>query len=117
MMTPLCENRTGAKQRYMSRRDFWFKAGMGIGGLAVIDLLRRDGLLAAAELPSGAACLGSAGIKDSPHLPKPTHFQPRAKSELQLFLRGGVSQVDTFDYKPDLRKYPGVALGGGIAGA
>ena len=58
MTTPLCDNRIGKKQRYMSRRDFWFNAGMGIGGLALIDLLARDGLLAA-EPPTGAACLGS----------------------------------------------------------
>ena len=31
-------------------------------------------------------------------------------------MSGGVSRVDTFDYKPDLVKYNGVALGGGIAG-
>jgi hypothetical protein len=115
MMTPLCDNSIGKKQRYLSRRDFWFKAGMGIGGLALIDLLNRDGLLAA-EPPTGAACLGSAGIKDSPYLPKPPHFKPRAKSVLHLFMSGGVSQVDTFDYKPDLEKYHGTALGGGIAG-
>ena len=110
MMTPLCDS--SRKQRYISRRDFWFNAGMGIGGIALIDLMSRNGLLAAEP----AACLGSKGIKDSPYLPKPTHFKPRAKAVLHLFMSGGVSQVDTFDYKPDLEKYHGVALAGGIAG-
>src|SRR2546425_5812336 len=103
MMTPLCENRIGKKQRYISRRDFWFNAGMGLGGLALIDLLNRDGLLAA-ELPSGAACLGSAGIKDSPYLPQPTHLKPRAKSRLPPLISGGVSPGGTVDYKPDPAK-------------
>ena len=111
-MTPLCDNRMGNGRRFMSRRDFWFKAGMGIGGLAIMDLLNRDGLLAA-EPPKGIeACLGSEGVEDSPYLPKPPHFEPRAKSVIHLFMSGGVSQVDTFDYKPDLGKYHGVALAG-----
>ena len=111
-MTPLCDNRMGNGRRFMSRRDFWFKSGMGIGGLAIMDLLNRDGLLAA-EPPQGIeACLGSEGVDDSPYLPKPPHFEPRAKSVIHLFMSGGVSQVDTFDYKPDLWKYHGVALTG-----
>jgi len=84
MMTPLCDS--SRKQRYISRRDFWFNAGMGIGGIALIDLMSRNGLLAAEP----AACLGSKGIKDSPYLPKPTHFKPRAKAVLHLFM----SQTD-----------------------
>ena len=113
MMTPLCDDCMAKKQRYISRRDFWFKAGMGIGGLALIDLLNRDGLLAA-EAPQ--ACVASDTVTDSPYLPKPRHFKARAKSVIHLFMSGGVSHVDTFDYKPDLLKYHGVALGGGIAG-
>ena len=89
-MTPLCDNRTSKKQRYISRRDFWFNAGMGMGGLALIDLLNRDGLLAA-DAPTAtapAACLGSSGVKDSPYLPKPPHFKPRAKQVIHLFMSG-----------------------------
>ena len=100
------------KVRHISRRDFWFQAGMGIGGLALIDLLNRDGLLAATPISNAVGCLGSEGIKDSPYLPKPPHFKPRAKQVIHLFMSGGVSHVDTFDYKPDLWKYHGVALEG-----
>jgi hypothetical protein len=111
-MTPLCDQRMSNNRRFMSRRDFWFNAGMGIGGLALIDLLNRDGLLAA-PLPTGiSGCVGSEGVKDSPYLPKPPHFKPRAKQLIHMFMCGGVSQVDTFDYKPDLEKYHGVALEG-----
>jgi hypothetical protein len=100
----------------VSRRDFLFEAGQGISGLGLIYLLAQDGLLRAE--PSGTAvnCLGSAGVEQSPYLPKPPHFQPRAKSMISMFMSGGVSHVDTFDYKPTLEKYHGVALGGGIAG-
>ena len=112
-MTPLCDNRMGKKLRHISRRDFWFQAGMGLGGLALIDLLNRDGLLAAPPpATGGGACVGSAGVKDSPYLPKKPHFKPPAKQVIHLFMSGGVSHVDTFDYKPDLAKYHGVALEG-----
>src|ERR1051325_6101549 len=111
-MTPLCDNRTSWKQRQISRRDFWFKAGMGIGGLALIDLLNRDRLLAAPATANAGACNGSGGGKSSPYLPKPPHFKPRAKQVIHLFMSGGVSHVDTFDYKPDLWKYHGMALQG-----
>src|SRR5215813_9765456 len=110
-MTPLCDNRMSKKLRHISRRDFWFSAGMGLGGLALIDLLNRDGLLAAGP-DAAAGCRGSEGVKGSPYLPKQPHFKPRAKQVIHLFMSGGVSHVDTFDYKPDLEKYHGIALEG-----
>src|SRR5688572_13350940 len=113
-MTPLCDDRMGKKLRHISRRDFWFKAGMGIGGVALVDLLNSQGLLAAES--NAPACTSTGPVKDSPYNPKPPHFKPRAKHVIHLFMSGGVSQVDTFDYKPDLIKYHGVALAGGIAG-
>ena len=48
-MTPLCDDNAGKKQRYVSRRDFWFKAGMGIGGLALIGLCSRKQLRSSAN--------------------------------------------------------------------
>ena len=115
-MNPKLEKKTGTQQRFINRRDFWFNAGMGIGGLALADLLARDGLLAASPAIDTGGGLGSEGITDSPYLAKPPHFKPRAKSVIHLFMSGGVSHVDTFDYKPELEKHHGVALGGGIAG-
>src|SRR5260370_24207861 len=100
------------KQKFISRRQFWMEAGMGIGGLALIDLLNQDRLLAA-EAPRGPqACLGSQGVTDSPLLPKPPHFKPRAKSVISLFMSGGVSHLDTFQYKPALEKYNRMPLEG-----
>ena len=74
------------------------EAGMGIGGLALVDLLGQDQLLAAASE-------GTAATSGSPLVPKPPHFKPRAKAVISLFMSGGVSHVDTFQYKPALEKY------------
>lgn len=99
------------KSRFISRRDFWFEAGMGVGGIALIDLLTKDKLMAA-EVTGTQTCSGSAGVTQSPFLPKPPHFKPRAKSMISLFMSGGLSHVDSFDYKPDLAKYHGMLLEG-----
>ena len=88
----------GRRRQFISRRKFWMEAGMGIGGLALIDLMSQEKLLA-------AECVGSAGASDSPLMPKAPHFKPRAKSMISLFMSGGVSHLDTFQYKPALEKY------------
>lgn len=94
------------KCQYISRRKFWMEAGMGIGGLALLDLLSQDQLLAAgcAENPGGKM--------DSPLLPKGTHHKARAKSVISLFMSGGVSHIDTFQYKPALEKYDRMPMDG-----
>ena len=67
----------------------------------------------AAEPADGmSACANSQGFSGSPYLPKPPHFKPRAKSVISLFMSGGVSHIDTFDYKPALAKYHGTPLEG-----
>src|SRR3974390_969259 len=105
-------NCTGkSRRRFISRRDLLFQAGGGISGIALASLLSADGLLAAPAAGS-KACVGSAGVADSPFLPKPPHFKPKAKSIISLFMCGGVSHVDTFDYKPMLAKYHGKPLEG-----
>ena len=76
-----------------SRRDFLSQAGMGIGSLAMIDLLSRE-----------------AGAGDNPLAPTTTDHAPRATAVISLFMHGGPSQVDTFDPKPLLAKYAGQTL-------
>ena len=50
----------------------------------------------------------AAGIDPlRPFAPRMPHFTPRAKSVIFLFMVGGPSQVDTFDYKPELQKLSG----------
>ena len=101
-----------SKLRFISRRDFLFEAGSGISGLALIDLLNQDGLLAQEPSRPASACAGQGAFPGSPNLPKPPHFKPRAKSVISLFMSGGVSHLDTFDYKPALEKYHGTPLEG-----
>src|SRR5215469_2479608 len=103
---PECNCNGKSRQRFISRRDLLFQAGGGISGIALAQLLSSEGLLAAPAV-TPHACVGAAGVTDSPFLPKPPHFKPRAKSIISLFMCGGVSHVDTFDYKPMLAQYHG----------
>jgi hypothetical protein len=50
---------------------------------------------------------------ESPLVPKPPHFEPRAKRVLMLTMEGGPSHVDAFDYKPELAKRDGQPIGKG----
>jgi hypothetical protein len=76
----------------LSRREFLRTSGLGCGSLALAYLLGRDGLLGAAE--------------------QRPHFAARAKAVIWLFMTGGPSQVDTFDYKPALQRRDGQKLDG-----
>jgi hypothetical protein len=79
----------------LSRRDFLGDTASGLGGIALAWLLHADGR--AAEAASS---------------PKGPHFPPRAKRAVHIFSPGGVSHVDTFDYKPELEKHHGKSLTG-----
>lgn len=85
-----------------SRREFVWQMGGGFAGLALVDLLARDGF-------SPSANAGERSVT-GPLAPKPAHFRPRAKACIFLMMNGAPSQVDTFDYKPELEKYAGKAL-------
>ena len=110
-MSEHCNGRS--KQRLVSRRDLLFQAGGGISGLALAYLLSRERALGADPSSSSmGACEASSAVVDSPFLPKAPHFAPRAKAVISLFMCGGVSHMDTFDYKPMLAKYHGQPLEG-----
>ena len=96
-----------------SRRDFLYRSGGGVSGLALAYLLNQDTLLAAGAAAPGDAC-GAKPIGFNPYAPKAPHFKPRAKAVISLFMSGGVSQVDTFDPKPALNKYAGQPLDGKV---
>jgi hypothetical protein len=81
-----------------SRRDFLWRSGGGLGGIALAHILGREGLLAGAEVPAVPTRSGSA---------EGLHHRPRARRVIQLFMNGGVSQMDTFDYKPELERRHG----------
>lgn len=78
--------------------------GAGFAGLALTDLLGRDGFY------SRHAAAAEATAATNPLAPKPPHFAARAKSCIFLMMNGAPSQVDTFDYKPELEKYAGKQL-------
>ncbi len=79
--------------RALTRRHFFSRCGVGLGSIALASLLRPNSALAA------AAASGSA---IQPLAPKPTHFRPRAKNVIYLFMAGGPSQLELFDHKPRL---------------
>jgi len=87
-----------------TRREFLARAGAGFGAVALAGVLDQQGLLA------GNA--GSAINGGNPLLPHEGHLKARAKSVIWLFLNGGPSHVDTFDYKPELAKRDGQPLPG-----
>src|SRR5438105_11747763 len=87
---------------FPSRRDFFRRAGGGFGMLALAGLLDRQKLLAAE--PAVQAL--------NPLAPRPSHFPAKAKSVIWLFMNGGPSQVDTWDYKPELNRRDGQELAG-----
>jgi hypothetical protein len=82
-----------------TRREFLWEAGAGFTGLALTGLLALDGFLDT----QAAAVDGVAKFANSLAQKKP-HFPAKAKSVIFLFMYGGPSHVDTFDYKPKL--YP-----------
>jgi hypothetical protein len=85
-----------------TRREFLWEAGGGFVGTALTTLLAEDGFFARSAGASEAGpCLAGALA------PKPPHFPARAKACIVLFMYGGVSQVDTFDPKPELARYSG----------
>ena len=99
-------------KNFWSRRDFLFRAGGGISGLALADLMDKQGLLAA-DLSNACA---APPIGSNPYALKPPHFAPRAKAVISLFMTGGPSAVDLWDYKPALAKYAGQPLDDKVQG-
>ena len=79
-----------------TRREFLSRLGGGLGGAALAQLLGADRLLA-----------GQSEIANPQSQILLPHHAPRAKRVIQLFMNGGASQMDLFDYKPALFKRAG----------
>lgn len=75
-----------------TRREFLWQTGAGFGGVALAGLLSNDGFFNS-----------SASASDSAETSKQPHFAPKAKSVIFLFMYGGPSHIDTFDYKPTMK--------------
>jgi hypothetical protein len=82
-----------------SRRNFLRQAGNGLGMLALANLFQQEAL-----------ARGETGL--NPMAARPSHFPARAKNVIWLFMNGGPSHVDTWDYKPQLAKRDGQDLKG-----
>src|SRR6188474_117881 len=85
--------------RPASRRTFLADVGMGFTGLVLGSLLHQDGIARAVE---------TTGLRPPTGSP---HFPPKAKSVIWIFLVGGMSQMESFDPKPELNKYAGKTIG------
>ena len=103
-------------RNFWDRRDFLFRSGGGISGLALAYLLDRQGLLSADTGQGGHDGCAAPAVGVNPYAPKPPHFKPRATAVISLFMSGGGSQVDTFDPKPALAKYAGQPIDGKVQG-
>lgn len=89
-----------------NRRSFLGQAGLGLGSMALADLLSKDGK---AE-DSAAKSTKERGILGQPHFP------PKAKRVIYLFMSGGPSQLDLYDYKPLLNQRHGEQLPDSVRG-
>lgn len=80
-------------QPFLPRRQFFSQAGMGLAGIALGDLLARDGIVRGAE--------GVAGV---------VQYPVKAKRVIWIFLIGGMSHMESFDPKPALTEHAGKTI-------
>ena len=98
--------------RLPSRREMLRRAGNGFGLLALAHLLESEADARPAPAPARTPRDGPSSTESGPLAAKPPHFAPRAKSVIWLFINGGPSHVDTWDWKPELAKRDGQPLAG-----
>lgn len=82
---------TAVSSLHQTRRHFFRDCAVGLGSLALADLLQGGQLLAASEAAN-------------PFAPRRSHFAPKAKAVIYLFMAGAPSQLELFDWKPKLRE-------------
>jgi hypothetical protein len=85
-------------QRLVARREFLGNAGLSVGSMALGMLLAQDGAHAAPQRET------------NPLAPRPSHFPPKIKSVIHLFMAGGPSQLELFDPKPKLQELSGQVI-------
>ncbi|WP_437230942.1 DUF1501 domain-containing protein [Planctomicrobium sp. SH661] len=90
-MSPQSDPNHGFTSPLISRRAALARCAAGFGAVAATALMTKTGV----------------GATKGQLAPKATHFSPRVKSVIFLYMDGGPSQVDTFDYKPLLAKHDG----------
>ena len=88
-------------KRHFTRREFFGKAAMGVGGVALASLL---------EPKLSGSAINAPAISGLPH------FAPKAKRVIYLLQNGAPSHVDLFDYKPKLKEMQGEPVPASILG-
>jgi uncharacterized protein (DUF1501 family) len=86
-------------QRFVTRRWFFKQCGVGLGAIALRELLGGKSPAAEAASPASASA--------NPLAPKLPHFAAKAKRVIFLFMAGGPSHLELFDNKPELAKWNG----------
>src|SRR3954470_4217189 len=99
MAKPMEPNHLNLRQE--SRREFLWRMGGGLGGVALAHLLGQQNLLAETSKAN------SSGTVPAVYLNGGLHHPAKVKRVVQLFMNGGASQCDTFDYKPELNRLHG----------
>lgn len=97
---------SAARRALLDRRGFLGSTATGLSSVALASLLQGEGLLAGEKPAIDPA---------DPHRPRPPQYEPRAKNVLVIFCAGACSQLETWDYKPELIKRDGMPLDGGPA--
>lgn len=99
------------QQIHRTRREFLTTTASGLGMMALGAMLTKDGLVTpASAAPNQSAIRDPQSAFSNPLSPKPTHFAPRAKSCIFIFMEGAPSQMDLFDPKPKLKELHGQKL-------
>ena len=105
-MSPEPQSISSAGRLWLNRREFLGNTVTGMGAVALTSLLSRDGLLAGEP--------ARPQIDPSrPHRPRKPHYPARAKNVLVIFCAGACSQLETWDYKPELIRHDDKPLAGG----
>ena len=95
-----------------TRRHFFADCGVGLGALALASLVRGQAAAGATAEPDGdvprsLAPGGATAVGANPLVARPGHLAARAKNVIYLFMAGGPSQLELFDFKPQLQKFSG----------
>ena len=90
----------------LDRRQFLGNTFTGLGNIAMLSLLQQDLLLG--DWPTQIPKIDPA----RPFAPRPTHYSAAARQVLVIYCSGACSQIDTFDYKPELIRLDGQPLPG-----
>lgn len=93
-----------------TRREFVWQMGGGFAGVALSSLLSGDGFFARQAAAQEPLDTHEPLDTRSPLAPQAAHVPGQATSCIFLMMNGAPSQVDTFDYKPELSKYAGKSL-------